>query len=164
MNDELENTSFPENNPVDTQQTDQSSYHPVSHDHESSQNKTSAEERSHPVRRKSFLKHKRTASNISNTSTGPPVKTPRSAFHKAQRVLLGKKSVFPTKTSPSDAASLDAEESNTVTVSGTTQMFEAVYEAESPDELALVRAAAKYGCRLLHRSSHKVTVWLPGSY
>ncbi|XP_025085934.1 probable phospholipid-transporting ATPase VA isoform X2 [Pomacea canaliculata] len=35
------------------------------------------------------------------------------------------------------------------------------YEAESPDELALVRAASTYGCRLLKRSPDKVVVWLP---
>lgn len=38
------------------------------------------------------------------------------------------------------------------------------YEAESPDELALVRAASTYGCRLLKRSPDKVVVWLPGLY
>ncbi|XP_061165426.1 phospholipid-transporting ATPase VD-like isoform X2 [Saccostrea echinata] len=36
------------------------------------------------------------------------------------------------------------------------------YEAESPDELALVRAACTYGCRLINRSVDKVRVWLPG--
>ncbi|XP_056012522.1 phospholipid-transporting ATPase VD-like isoform X2 [Ostrea edulis] len=35
------------------------------------------------------------------------------------------------------------------------------YEAESPDELALVRAACTYGCRLMKRSVEKVRVWLP---
>ncbi|XP_076467810.1 phospholipid-transporting ATPase VA-like [Babylonia areolata] len=35
------------------------------------------------------------------------------------------------------------------------------YEAESPDELALVKAASTYGCRLLKRSPEKVIVWLP---
>lgn len=36
------------------------------------------------------------------------------------------------------------------------------YEAESPDELALVKAASTYGCKLLKRSPDKVTVRLPG--
>lgn len=36
------------------------------------------------------------------------------------------------------------------------------YEAESPDELALVRAASTYGCRLMKRSPDRVLVWLPG--
>ncbi|XP_076446004.1 LOW QUALITY PROTEIN: phospholipid-transporting ATPase VA-like [Babylonia areolata] len=36
------------------------------------------------------------------------------------------------------------------------------YEAESPDELALVKAASTYGCRLMKRSPEMVTVWLPG--
>ena len=36
------------------------------------------------------------------------------------------------------------------------------YEAESADELALVHAAHVYGCRLVSRSPHQVTVWLPG--
>ncbi|KAK3100160.1 hypothetical protein FSP39_015575 [Pinctada imbricata] len=35
------------------------------------------------------------------------------------------------------------------------------YEAESPDELALVRAACTYGCRLMKRTVGKVKVWLP---
>ncbi|XP_069129407.1 phospholipid-transporting ATPase VA-like isoform X2 [Argopecten irradians] len=35
------------------------------------------------------------------------------------------------------------------------------YEAESPDELALVKASSTYGCCLLKRSPDKVTVWLP---
>lgn len=35
------------------------------------------------------------------------------------------------------------------------------FEAESPDELALVRAASTYGCRLMKRSPDKVLVWLP---
>ncbi|XP_066939381.1 phospholipid-transporting ATPase VD [Macrobrachium rosenbergii] len=37
-----------------------------------------------------------------------------------------------------------------------------IYEAESPDELALVDAAYKYGCRLLKRSLHNVLISLPG--
>ncbi|KAK7072412.1 putative phospholipid-transporting ATPase VB [Halocaridina rubra] len=37
-----------------------------------------------------------------------------------------------------------------------------IYEAESPDELALVDAAYKYGCRLLRRTLHNVLVSLPG--
>ena len=36
------------------------------------------------------------------------------------------------------------------------------YEAESPDELALVRAASTYNCCLKGRSANRVTVWLPG--
>ncbi|KAL3879263.1 hypothetical protein ACJMK2_031565 [Sinanodonta woodiana] len=35
------------------------------------------------------------------------------------------------------------------------------YEAESPDELALVKAASTYGCCLLKRSANSVTVELP---
>ncbi|XP_052278161.1 phospholipid-transporting ATPase VA-like isoform X2 [Dreissena polymorpha] len=35
------------------------------------------------------------------------------------------------------------------------------YEAESPDELALVRAASTYNCCLKGRSADSVTVWLP---
>ena len=38
------------------------------------------------------------------------------------------------------------------------------YEAESPDELALVRAACTYGCRLMKRTAEKVKVWLPSKY
>lgn len=38
-----------------------------------------------------------------------------------------------------------------------------IYEAESPDELALVDAAYKYGFRLLRRSLHNVLVSLPGT-
>lgn len=37
-----------------------------------------------------------------------------------------------------------------------------IYEAESPDELALVDAAYKYGCRLLRRSLHNILISLPG--
>ena len=36
------------------------------------------------------------------------------------------------------------------------------YEAESPDELALVRAASTYNCCLKGRTANRVTVWLPG--
>lgn len=36
------------------------------------------------------------------------------------------------------------------------------FEAESPDELALVRAAATYGCCLKKRTHGKITVFLPG--
>lgn len=36
------------------------------------------------------------------------------------------------------------------------------YEAESPDELALVRAASTYNCCLKGRTANSVTVWLPG--
>lgn len=35
------------------------------------------------------------------------------------------------------------------------------YEAESPDELALVRAASTYNCCLKGRTANRVTVWLP---
>ena len=37
-----------------------------------------------------------------------------------------------------------------------------IYEAESPDELALVDAAYAYNCRLLKRTPHNVKVTLPG--
>ncbi|XP_045133303.1 phospholipid-transporting ATPase VA-like isoform X2 [Portunus trituberculatus] len=37
-----------------------------------------------------------------------------------------------------------------------------IYEAESPDELALVDAAYKYGFRLLRRSLHNILVSIPG--
>nr|XP_045605910.1 phospholipid-transporting ATPase VA-like [Procambarus clarkii] len=37
-----------------------------------------------------------------------------------------------------------------------------IYEAESPDELALVDAAYKYGFRLLRRSLHNILISLPG--
>ncbi|XP_041360414.1 phospholipid-transporting ATPase VA-like [Gigantopelta aegis] len=39
--------------------------------------------------------------------------------------------------------------------------FNMRYEAESPDELALVKAASAYGCRLWQRSPEKVAVYLP---
>ena len=37
-----------------------------------------------------------------------------------------------------------------------------IYEAESPDELALVDAACAYSCRLLRRTPGAVVVSLPG--
>lgn len=37
-----------------------------------------------------------------------------------------------------------------------------IYEAESPDELALVDAAYKYGFRLLRRSLHNLLISVPG--
>jgi hypothetical protein len=37
-----------------------------------------------------------------------------------------------------------------------------LYEAESPDELALIDAAYAYNCRLLKRSPDRLTVSLPG--
>lgn len=37
-----------------------------------------------------------------------------------------------------------------------------IYEAESPDEIALVDAASRYGCRLLRRTPDAVTLMLPG--
>ena len=39
-----------------------------------------------------------------------------------------------------------------------------IYEAESPDELALVDAADKYGFRLLRRSLHNILVFVPGKF
>jgi len=39
---------------------------------------------------------------------------------------------------------------------------EVVYEAESPDEAALVKAASLYGYKLLSRSPDKVTLYIPG--
>lgn len=39
-----------------------------------------------------------------------------------------------------------------------------IYEAESPDELALVDAAYKYGFRLLRRSLHNILVSVPGKF
>lgn len=39
---------------------------------------------------------------------------------------------------------------------------EIIYEAESPDEAALVKAAQLYGYRLLSRSPEKVTLYIPG--
>ncbi|CAG5132573.1 unnamed protein product, partial [Candidula unifasciata] len=46
--------------------------------------------------------------------------------------------------------------------SGTSlQSEEMHYEAESPDELALVRAASTYGCKLINRNPTKVKVKLP---
>lgn len=39
---------------------------------------------------------------------------------------------------------------------------ELIYEAESPDEAALVKAAQLYGYKLLSRSPEKVTLYIPG--
>lgn len=39
---------------------------------------------------------------------------------------------------------------------------EVIYEAESPDEAALVKAAHLYGYKLLSRSPEKVTLYIPG--
>jgi len=39
---------------------------------------------------------------------------------------------------------------------------EIIYEAESPDEAALVKAAQLYGYKLLSRSPEKVTLYIPG--
>ena len=39
---------------------------------------------------------------------------------------------------------------------------EVIYEAESPDEAALVKAASLYGYKLLSRSPDKVTLYIPG--
>ncbi len=36
------------------------------------------------------------------------------------------------------------------------------YESESPDEVALVKTACKYGCKLLQRGGDFVVLWLPG--
>lgn len=47
-----------------------------------------------------------------------------------------------------------------VEVSG--ELSEVIYEAESPDEAALVKAASLYGYRLLSRSPDKVTLLIPG--
>ena len=38
------------------------------------------------------------------------------------------------------------------------------YEGESPDEVALVHAAAAHGCKLQARNSEYVTVALPGKF
>ncbi|XP_015906001.1 phospholipid-transporting ATPase VA [Parasteatoda tepidariorum] len=40
--------------------------------------------------------------------------------------------------------------------------FRPIYEAESPDEIALVETAFSYNCRLLRRTPESVTVALPG--
>lgn len=37
-----------------------------------------------------------------------------------------------------------------------------LYEAESPDELALIDASCAYNIRLVQRSAHHVAVYLPG--
>ena len=37
-----------------------------------------------------------------------------------------------------------------------------IYEAESPDELALVDAAYAYNCKLINRTPNHLTVHLPG--
>lgn len=42
------------------------------------------------------------------------------------------------------------------------ELSEVIYEAESPDEAALVKAASLYGYRLLSRSPDKVTLLIPG--
>ena len=58
-----------------------------------------------------------------------------------------------------------ADEENTVTeislVSEDT--LQTRFEAESPDELALVKAACYYGCKLLQRTPEFLQLWLPGS-
>ena len=43
------------------------------------------------------------------------------------------------------------------------RVFDNRYEGESPDEVALVHAAAAHGCKLTARNSEYVTVALPGT-
>ncbi|CAI9731631.1 phospholipid-transporting ATPase VA-like [Octopus vulgaris] len=54
--------------------------------------------------------------------------------------------------------------SREASVAGSEYSFDRImrYEAESPDELALVRAAKSYGCQLRKRSKDFVKVFLPG--
>lgn len=44
----------------------------------------------------------------------------------------------------------------------TTAMLLESYEAESPDEMALVKTACHYGWKLCQRGSDFVSVWIPG--
>lgn len=38
-----------------------------------------------------------------------------------------------------------------------------IFEAESPDEIALVDAAFSYNCRLVRKTAHYATVSVPGN-
>ena len=57
---------------------------------------------------------------------------------------------------------LDVSLSDTQISEVSSRTLQTRYEAESPDELALVQAACAYGCRMVQRTPDYATVWLPG--
>ncbi len=63
-------------------------------------------------------------------------------------------------------SSVSGEGSTSISMdtSGTESPAMLHYEAESPDELALVQAASSYGCKLLKRTPDRVMLSLPGKY
>jgi phospholipid-translocating ATPase len=68
--------------------------------------------------------------------------------------------IFSKLLSGTSTASLSKHHSRSVTP--TPSEFRPIYEAESPDELALIDAAYAYKCKLLRRSPNSAVVCLPG--
>ena len=65
---------------------------------------------------------------------------------------------------PGDSSSMSSTaESQTGPIISESQL-KTRYEAESPDELALVKAACSYGCKLLRRTADLIQIWLPGQW
>ena len=60
-------------------------------------------------------------------------------------------------------SSISGEGSSSLEASSVTDITtKSHYEAESPDELALVQASSTYGCKLKQRTPDRVVVELPG--
>lgn len=74
----------------------------------------------------------------------------------------------PTSTSPPRPSLLNIQPGHsyqhTRSITPSPLDIKPIYEAESPDELALVDAAYKYGFRLLRRSLHNILVSVPGKF
>ena len=125
-------------------------------------------------------KQQRQQCNEPPTTSPPSVVTssspsPRDSFNK--RMMKVRLPSFLNKITSPSRRSLDLtdpvaaagggsfiDDSSTETSVMSENTLKTRYEAESPDELALVKAACSYGCRLVRRTPEHASVWLPSKY
>lgn len=103
-------------------------------------------------------------SSSESTPTADSPTVPQSARHVSRPKLLNVPSLLSVCSSKKSSSSKFGNSQNSQQRSTTPSPCELkpIFEAESPDELALVDAAYSYNCRLVKRTPQFVTVALPG--
>ena len=91
-------------------------------------------------------------------------KATRNKSHYMKHQFINCISFFAENVNEDAESSVSGEGSSSMEASSVTDITtKPHYEAESPDELALVQAASSYGCKLLKRTPDRVKLWLPGT-
>ena len=100
------------------------------------------------------------SSETTPTTDSPPL--PQGRKHVSRPKLLNVPSLLLVGSSKKSSGNVQTQQQTTANATPSPCELKPIFEAESPDELALVDAAYSYNCRLIKRTPQTATVSVPG--